>query len=210
MTLDGHRSEVSSSSGMEKISNGATQLRRLIAPNRNGGRHCCQPPLRRAKDLPVSCPKSQGTYFKSPSSPAQASLPIKQLPRERSFDRLPDCATRGFACRSTIVAWSEDQNRPMFRGPSWVDHSSVSLCPSTRRLPNRVALEGRSTLPAPLPDWHRKPPKSFTLPVGGDRSFRHPPLPSGRCRLSGGGGDFRPDHPCNMHVASESGKRKKR
>jgi hypothetical protein len=23
-------------------------------PNRNGGRHCCQPPLRRAKDLPVS------------------------------------------------------------------------------------------------------------------------------------------------------------
>jgi hypothetical protein len=24
------------------------------APNRNGGRHCCQPPLRRAKDLPVS------------------------------------------------------------------------------------------------------------------------------------------------------------
>jgi hypothetical protein len=24
-----------------------------LAPNRNGGRHCCQPPLRRAKDLPV-------------------------------------------------------------------------------------------------------------------------------------------------------------
>jgi hypothetical protein len=35
---------------------------------------------------------------------------------------------------------------------------------------------GRSTLPAPLPDWPRKPPKSFALPVGGDRSFRRLPL----------------------------------
>ena len=26
---------------------------RALSPNRNGGRHCCQPPLRRAKDLPV-------------------------------------------------------------------------------------------------------------------------------------------------------------
>jgi hypothetical protein len=25
--------------------------------------------------------------------------------------------------------------------PSWVDHSCVSLCPSARKLPNRVALE---------------------------------------------------------------------
>ena len=33
------------------------------------------------------------------------------------------------------------QNRPMFHGPSWVDHSCVSLCPSARGLPNRVALE---------------------------------------------------------------------
>ena len=69
---------------------------------------------------------------------------------------------------------------------------------------------GRSTLPAPLPDWRHKPPKSFALPVGGDRSFRHPPLPSCRCRPSGGGGDFRPDHLLTMHVASESGKQKMR
>jgi hypothetical protein len=32
---------------------------------------------------------------------------------------------------------------------------------------------GRSTLPAPLPDWPRATPKSLSLPVGGDRSF-HP------------------------------------
>jgi len=67
---------------------------------------------------------------------------------------------------------------------------------------------GRSTLPAPLPDWRHKPPKSFALPVGGDRSFRHPPLPSVPCGPSGGGGDFRPDHLLTMHVAAESGKRK--
>ena len=81
---------------------------------------------------------------------------------------------------------------------------------SVRRLLKPRRARGRSTLPAPLPDWPREPPKSFTLPVGGDRSFRHPPLPSGPCGLSGGGGDFRPDHLLTMHLAAESGKRKMR
>ena len=54
---------------------------------------------------------------------------------------------------------------------------------------------GRSTLPAPLPNWPRATPKSLSLPVGRDRSFHHPPLPSVPCGSSGGGGDFRPDHP---------------
>ena len=79
---------------------------------------------------------------------------------------------------------------------------------SVRRLPKPRRARGRSTLPAPLPDWPRATPKSLSLPVGGDRSFRHPPLPSCPCGPSGGGGDFRPDHPCTMHVGSESGKRK--
>jgi len=64
----------------------------------------------------------------------------------------------------------------MFRGPSWVDHSwrpALLFRPKTSE-PRRA--RGRSTLPAPLPDWPRKTPKSFSLPVGGDRSFRHPPL----------------------------------
>jgi len=30
-----------------------TKFRCFRRPKRNGGRHCCQPPLRRAKDLPV-------------------------------------------------------------------------------------------------------------------------------------------------------------
>jgi hypothetical protein len=54
----------------------------------------------------------------------------------------------------------------------------VPLCFSRfrRSVPNRVALEGRSTLPAPLPDWPRNTPRSISLPVGGDRFFRPPPL----------------------------------
>ena len=128
-------------------------------------------------------------------------------PSEEETDCLLGCASRRLASLSTIGAW-QSQSHPMFRGPSWVDHSCVPLCSSTRKLPNRVALEGRSTLPAPLPDWRHKPPKSFALPVGGDRSFRHPPLPSVPCGPSGGGGDFRPDHLLTMHVAAESGKRK--
>ena len=63
-------------------------MRWPTAPKGNGGRHCCQPPLRRAKDLPVFV-----TWFQNPKapkpaldpgSPAQASLPIKSLPREES------------------------------------------------------------------------------------------------------------------------------
>ncbi len=34
-------------------------------PNRNGGRHCCQPPLRRAKDLPPFPNTSRGTRLRT-------------------------------------------------------------------------------------------------------------------------------------------------
>ena len=61
-------------------------------------------------------------------------------PSEEETDCLLGCASRRLASLSTIGAWLS-QSHPMFRGPSWVDHSCVSLCPSTRGLPNRVALE---------------------------------------------------------------------
>lgn len=61
-------------------------------------------------------------------------------PSEEETDRLLGCASRRLASLSTIGAWLS-QSHPMFCGPSWVDHSCVSLCPSTRELPNRVALE---------------------------------------------------------------------
>ena len=128
-------------------------------------------------------------------------------PSEEETDRLSDCAARRLADLSNYRCLAEpkpsDISRP-FLGRSLL-RPALLFRPKTSE-PRRA--RGRSTLPAPLPDWPRDPPKSFTLPVGGDRSFRHPPLPSCRCRPSGGGGDFRPDHPWTMHVAAESGKRK--
>jgi len=55
---------------------------RFRSAQRNGGRHCCQPPLRRAKDLPVFVtwsaenPKAPIKPALDPGSPAQASLSI--------------------------------------------------------------------------------------------------------------------------------------
>ena len=76
---------------------------KIAFPQRNGGRHCCQPPLRRAKDMPVFVtwspenPKAPMKPALDPGSPAQASLPIWQLSLPRSPADLPDCASRRFA-----------------------------------------------------------------------------------------------------------------
>jgi hypothetical protein len=88
------------------------------------------------------------TPLLDPGSPAQASLPTEQLPLSRSRS-LP---TR---LRGPKVRWSfgrsgpafrnqgpSSQNHPVFRGPSWVDHSSrPALLFRTEVLPSRVALE---------------------------------------------------------------------
>jgi hypothetical protein len=92
-------------------------------------------------------------------------------PSEEETDRLLDCATRGFACLSTIGAW-QSQSHPMFRGPSWVDHSCVSLCSSARGLPNRVALEEDQLFRRLFPTGPELLRRVSQLPVGGDRSFR--------------------------------------
>ena len=155
---------------------------------------CSQPGYPRKHQ---SCPRSWLT-----SSGVASHL---TTPSEEETDRLPDCATRGFACLPTIGAW-QSQSHPMFRGPSWVNHSSVSLCPSTRRLPNRVALEEdqlfRRLFPTD-PEKLRRASHCLSAEIGPSVTLR---FPSCRCRPSGGGGDFRPDHLLTMHPASESGK----
>ena len=70
---------------------------------RNGGRHCCQPPLRRALDLPVFPGSGPwGTSSHDPGAPAQASLLRKAAPplREPFPRRLshPSLEVR-FSCR---------------------------------------------------------------------------------------------------------------
>ena len=151
-----------------------------------------------------------------PGSPAQASHPTEPLPLSRSPTDLLDCAARRFAGLSTVPARHSatevprSQNRPVFRGPSWVALSRVPLrSPTIRRPPGTAARLRKTTLPAPLPGWPGQNPKALPNPAGGDRTFGHLPLPlavSGSWR----GRDRRPDHPCTMHLPSESRKRKMR
>src|SRR5438105_7231209 len=73
-------------------------------PKRNGGRHCCQPPLRRAKDLPVfvtwsiepyGLPTRSRSWLTSSGVASYRTAPSCEEP-----DLLLDCATRRSACLS--------------------------------------------------------------------------------------------------------------
>ena len=75
-----------------------------LSPNRNGGRHCCQPPLRRAKDLPVfvtwkikpcGLPTRSRSWLTSSGVAFHRTAPSCEEPRP-----LLDCASRRFACLS--------------------------------------------------------------------------------------------------------------
>jgi hypothetical protein len=137
-----------------------------ISPKRNGGRHRCQPPLRRAKDMPVFVTWSASTRRPTPTrsrswltSSGVASHPTAPSVR-RSPTPLPQCATRRLASVSGHPAWPESQSHLTFRGPSWGNHSCVPLRSQTfrGRSKSRVALEaitssGASSrlTPHPLP-----------------------------------------------------------
>jgi hypothetical protein len=129
---------------------------------------------------------------------------------------LLDCASRRFACLSMSSlsmrnqfrgTGTSGQSRPMFRGPSWVNHSCVPLrSPDpTRRSGNRVALEKTDSSGASSRLAPERTRKFFPLPAGGDRIFGHlphPPAVAGSWR----GRDRRPDHLITMHMCSESRK----
>ena len=114
------------------------------APKRNGGRHRCQPPLRRAKDLPVFATWSIEPFGQSTRSRSWLTSSGVAFHRTAPSCEEPDRSTR---LRGPKVRWSFDlsgpasgtevprsQNRPVFCGPSWVDHSCVPLrSPKIRR-----------------------------------------------------------------------------
>lgn len=173
-------------------------------PQRNGGRHRCQPPLRRAKDMPVFVNWSALTFRPSrpaldPGSPAQASLSIKQLPPGEE----PDRSTR---LRGPKVRWSFDRSGLSRRNPiprNWnppvkTVRCSTALLGSTT-LASRFVLgiemlrtasrsrkidsSGASSrlAPHPLP---RKPQQCLPAEIGP----LVPAAPSCRCQPSGEAG----------------------
>ena len=145
-------------------------------PKRNGGRHCCQPPLRRAKDLPVFVTWSSENP-KAPMNPL--SILAHQLRR-----RFPTCRSLLRGARPFYLTAPPEgslvfrpvrpadgtsdpkidcsgENRPMFCGPSWGNHSCVPLCsPKFRRTVGTASRERQFPLPAPLPSWPRLEPES--------------------------------------------------
>ena len=63
---------------------------RRRCPNRNGGRHCCQPPLRRARICRCSWVRSaEASPSLDPDSPAQASLPTAAARESLAFSSFP-------------------------------------------------------------------------------------------------------------------------
>ena len=171
-------------------------------PNRNGGRHCCQPPLRRAKDLPVfvtwlieafapstrsrSWLTSSGvaSHLAVPSCEEPGCSTRLRRPKVRwSFDR-PGLALLRFPIRRPNL--SRGQNRPMFCGPSWGNRSCVPLrSPKFRRTPGTASRERQLPLPAPLPGWPRfRSRKSLGNACRRRSDLWSPAASSFRCRLS--------------------------
>ena len=197
------------------------------APNRNGGRHCCQPPLRRAKDMPVFgllWPRPGNRFVTpllDPGSPAQASHSTEPLPLSRSPIDLLDCAARGFAGLSTFPA---RRLEPKSLEAKTIQCSAALLgMPSTASrfahrphpheenptVPGTASRDRKTALPAPLPGWSERTRKLFPFlpaeigPLVTCRTFL--PLPT-----LWRGRDRRPDHPCTMHPSPELRKRKMR
>ena len=191
-----------------------------LGAKRNGGRHCCQPPLRRAKDLPVFVTWLLKT-LKALTNPLsilahqlRRRFPSELLPLARSPADLLDCAARRLACLSTCPAWPEfdpktelqpkppDVPRP-FLGKPLLRPALLTKVPKNPR--NRVA---REAIPSSGASYQLAPQEpessSHCLPaeIG--------PLVTCRTLLPlpalWGGRDRRPDHMSTMHIASESRK----
>ena len=179
--------------------------------------HCAERRICRCSSTLVPLPKT----VRDPASRSWLTSSGVAFHRTAPSCEEPDRSTR---LRGPKVRWSFDlsgpasgtevprsQNRPVFRGPSWVNHSCVPLCspdPRGTREPRRA--RGRSTLPAPLPGWPEMNPKALPNPAGGDRTFGHLPLPILPLPAPERGRDRRPDHLLTMHISSELQKQKMR
>ena len=127
--------------------------------NANGGWHCCQPPLRRAKDMPVFVTlvppgRSPLVPVFDPGSPAQASLPKprSQSPGLASQKRVrrPSTALLGaITLASCFASISPRENKDRIARET--NASSGALFPAGRELkpkPRIIACRRRSVLPS--------------------------------------------------------------
>jgi len=169
------------------------------APNRNGGRHCCQPPLRRAKDMPVFATRSaEASPSLDPGSPAQASLPTAAARESLAFPDfasrrklhlgplMPHPKTRQLRCSAALLGTITSASR-------FASHTEVLEAASRKR---KIISSGASSR------------------LATDCSRRNAPLPAGRdrnlvtCRPKEAC-DRRPDHLMTMHLATSRAKQKK-
>ncbi len=192
---------------------------RCRGANRNGGRHCCQPPLRRARICRCS---SFGSAEASPSldpgSPAQASLPtaaareslaFSSFPSRREFrlgPLMPCPKTRQLRCSTALLGMTTSTSR--FARPT---PKSVGAASRKRKIISSGASCRlvRSGSISPTPTRRTEPSSSIPSPAGGDRSLGrlpHRPVVSDPWR----GWNHRPDHLMTMHFATSRAKRNMR
>lgn len=169
-------SQISAEFGSERLQRAGTGLRRLPEaatpgpPNRNGGRHFCQPPSAPSEGSAGvrQLWRPEGLLLLDPGSPAQASLP-----------RVDPNPKTGSSC---------------FRGPSWTNPLSRRLRPEGHRVRARkngssgassgwsnskpklllIACRWRSDL-LPLPSeegWDFRPDHPFLMNLSPSRSKR--------------------------------------
>jgi hypothetical protein len=182
-------------------------------PKRNGGRHCCQPPLRRAKDLPVfvtwliepfGLPTRSRSWLTSSGVASHRTVPsTREEPDQSTGLRLPKVRLSfdrpGLASEPKPFS----QNRPMLCGPSWVDHSCVPLRSPTQSPRGRSSREPRRAREDQLfrrlfPAGPDKNPKALTIACRRRSELRDLPPE--------GGSNRRPDHMSTMHLVPESQK----
>ena len=158
-----------------------------VGPMRNGGRHRCQPPLRRAKDPPNFLHQVPG----EPNPRTSAHQLRRRFPPITPSEEEP-CSLYSSAPAEASLLFraarpDRSQSRPMFRGPSWDDPLlRPALPPSTRR-PLEAASRWskdhlfRRLVPAGPVLSSRK---SLHIACRGDRTFGHLPHLRSRFRPS--------------------------
>lgn len=172
-------------------------------PHRNGGRHCCQPPLRRAKDLPVFATWLIRPFGQTNPLSILAHQLRRRLPPDRSLLRGARSTYLTARPEGSLVfrsfrpgVWNRSPSKPKpssvlrpFLGQSLLRPASLTRPHEGVRKPRRAREDRlfRRLFPA-----GPRRTEALPIPAGGDRTFGHLPPEGGR--------DRRPDHPCTMHA----------